>query len=146
MTYYPGTPSPVVHPEKVNIDVFRENTEDIYAGIDTPAGSPEAKEWQALLEKQGQLDKVRFPETAAYAIKPISEEGTTRLVKAALDYALANDKHIVTLVHKGNIMKKTEGAFKQWGYQLADTYDETFTTAEYDRIKAAEAVLRQTLP
>ncbi|KRM73291.1 NADP-dependent isocitrate dehydrogenase [Secundilactobacillus collinoides] len=138
VTYYPGTPSPVVHPEKVDIDVFRENTEDIYAGIDTPGGTPEAKEWQDLLAKQGQLDKVRFPETAAYAIKPISKEGSTRLVKAALDYALTNNKHIVTLVHKGNIMKKTEGAFKQWGYELADSYDETFTMAEYDRIKADE--------
>lgn len=137
VTYYPGTPSPVVHPENVNIDVFRENTEDIYAGIESDVGTEDAKEWEKLLAKQDKLSKVRFPDTAAYAIKPISKQGSTRLVNAAIDYALANDRHTLTLVHKGNIMKKTEGNFKKWGYEAAEKYgDKVFTWNRYDQIKA----------
>ncbi|GAX05681.1 isocitrate dehydrogenase [Secundilactobacillus pentosiphilus] len=137
VTYYPGTPSPVVHPENVNIDVFRENTEDIYAGIESDVGTEDAKEWEKLLAKQDKLSKVRFPDSAAYAIKPISKQGSTRLVNAAIDYALANDRHTLTLVHKGNIMKKTEGNFKKWGYEAAEEYgDRVFTWNRYEQIKA----------
>ncbi|TLQ15795.1 NADP-dependent isocitrate dehydrogenase [Lentilactobacillus parafarraginis] len=136
VTYYPGTPSPVVHPENVNIDVFRENTEDIYAGIEADVNTAEAEEWKQLLKKQGKLDEVRFPDTAAFGIKPISKQGSNRLVKAALDYAFANHKHVLTLVHKGNIMKKTEGSFKTWGYELAESYgDQVFTWHQYNQIK-----------
>lgn len=137
VTYYPGSPSPVVHPEKVNIDVFRENTEDIYAGIESDVGTEDAEEWKQLLEKQGKLSKVRFPDSSAFAIKPISKAGSTRLVKAAIDYAFANQRHTLTLVHKGNIMKKTEGSFKKWGYETAEQYgDKVFTWHQYDQIKA----------
>ncbi|MBV0931186.1 NADP-dependent isocitrate dehydrogenase [Lentilactobacillus sp. IMAU92037] len=135
VTYYPGSPSPVVHPENVDIDVFRENTEDIYAGIEADVDTEDAKEWEQLLAKQGKLDKVRFPDSSAFDIKPISKEGSSRLVKAAVDYALANEKHTLTLVHKGNIMKKTEGSFKQWGYEVAESYgDRVFTTNQYNVI------------
>ncbi|WP_390406428.1 NADP-dependent isocitrate dehydrogenase [Lacticaseibacillus jixiensis] len=138
--YYQGTPAPVVHPERVDIDVFRENTEDIYAGIEAAAGTPEAKAWLALLDQQGQLGKVRFPDTAALAIKPVSAQGSKRLVKAALDHALSHDRHILTLVHKGNIMKQTEGGFKRWGYEVAeqDYADATFTMNQYNAIKQAD--------
>lgn len=136
VTYYEGTPSPVKHPERVNIDVFRENTEDIYAGIEADVATPEAQQIKDLLAQQGKLDKVRFPDTAAFAIKPVSSEGSKRLVRAAIDYAIAHDRHTLTLVHKGNIMKKTEGGFKKWGYQLLqDEYaDQVFTTPEYEAI------------
>lgn len=137
VTYYAGTPSPVVHPENVNIDVFRENTEDIYAGIESDVDTDDAKAWKALLAKQGKLGKVRFPDTSAFAIKPISKQGSTRLVKAAIDYAFANNRHTLTLVHKGNIMKKTEGSFKKWGYEAAEEYgDKVFTWNQYNQIKA----------
>lgn len=138
--YYKGTPAPVVHPERVDIDVFRENTEDIYAGIEAAAGTPEAKAWLDLLDQQGQLGKVRFPETAALAIKPVSAQGSKRLVKAALDHALSHDRHTLTLVHKGNIMKQTEGGFKRWGYEVAeqDYADATFTMNQYNAIKQAD--------
>lgn len=137
VTYYPGTPSPVVHPENVNIDVFRENTEDIYAGIESDVGTADAEAWKDLLTKQDKISKVRFPDTSAFGIKPISKQGSTRLVKAAIDYALANNRHTLTLVHKGNIMKKTEGNFKRWGYEAAEKYgDQVFTWNQYDQIKA----------
>lgn len=138
--YYKGTPAPVVHPERVDIDVFRENTEDIYAGIEAAAGTPEAKAWLDLLDQQGQLGKVRFPDTAALAIKPVSAQGSKRLVKAALDHALSHDRHTLTLVHKGNIMKQTEGGFKRWGYEVAeqDYADATFTMNQYNAIKQAD--------
>ncbi|MFD1126434.1 NADP-dependent isocitrate dehydrogenase [Lentilactobacillus raoultii] len=135
--YYPGTPSPVVHPEKVQIDVFRENTEDIYAGIESDVGTEDAKAWKELLAKQGKLSKVRFPETSAFAIKPISKQGSTRLVNAAIDYAFSHHRHTLTLVHKGNIMKKTEGGFKKWGYEAAEKYgNQVFTWHQYEAIKA----------
>lgn len=137
VTYYPGTPSPVVHPENVNIDVFRENTEDIYAGIESDVDTKDAEEWKSLLAKQDKLSKVRFPDTSAFAIKPISKQGSTRLVDAAIDYAFANNRHTLTLVHKGNIMKKTEGGFKKWGYEAAEKYgDKVFTWNQYNQIKA----------
>jgi isocitrate dehydrogenase len=114
--YFTGVPSPVKEPEKVDMIIFRENTEDIYAGIEFDAGSPEAKRIIALLEEFKVIKKVRFPATAAFGIKPVSQEGTERLVEAALRYAIEHDKPSVTLVHKGNIMKFTEGGFMKWGY------------------------------
>jgi isocitrate dehydrogenase len=116
--WFPGVPSPVRHPEKVNMVVFRENTEDIYAGIEWPAGSAEAKEVLEFLHTRfpGAYRKIRFPETSGIGIKPISREGSERLVEAALRYALNERLPSVTLVHKGNIMKFTEGAFRDWGY------------------------------
>jgi len=117
--YFTGVPSPVKEPEKVDMIIFRENTEDIYAGIEFDAGSPEAAKIKALLKEIGGIKKVRFPDTAAFGIKPVSKEGTQRLVRAAYDYAILHDKPSVTLVHKGNIMKFTEGGFMKWGYELA---------------------------
>lgn len=134
--YYPGTPSPVKEPEKVNLAIFRENTEDIYAGIDFAAQSAGAKELLSLLDKYGEAKKVRFPETTAYAIKPVSSEGSKRLVQAAITYALEHNLKTVTLVHKGNIMKKTEGGFKNWGYEEAEEFgDAVFTWNQYEKIK-----------
>lgn len=138
--YFEGVPSPVKHPEDVDMVIFRENTEDIYAGIEYPEGSEEAKKLLHFLQDELKVNKIRFPETSGFGIKPVSEEGTKRLVRAAIDYALANGRKSVTLVHKGNIMKYTEGAFKQWGYEVAQQEygDKTFTWDEYDRIKARE--------
>ncbi len=117
--YFDGVKSPVKHPERVDMCVFRENTEDIYAGIEWMNGTPEAdKVKKFLLEEMG-VKKIRFPETSSIGIKPVSLQGTERLVRAALDYAIANDRKSVTLVHKGNIQKFTEGAFRDWGYALA---------------------------
>lgn len=118
--FYPGSPAPVKHPEKMNVDVFRENTEDIYAGIEVAPQSPAAQSLKQWLQDQHLLSKVRFPESAAFGIKPISKEGSQRLVEAAVQYALRHHRHTLTLVHKGNIMKQTEGGFKQWGYDLID--------------------------
>lgn len=117
--YFNGVPSPVKHPELVNMVIFRENTEDIYAGIEFENGSNEAKKIAELLKELGVFKKVRFPETASYGIKPISEEGTKRLVRAAIRYAISHNRKSVTLVHKGNIMKFTEGYFRKWGYEVA---------------------------
>lgn len=135
--YFKGAPSPVRHPERVNIDVFRENTEDIYAGIEAPAGSDMAKALENLLQETGQLSRVRFPATSAFGIKPISKEGSQRLVQAAVEYALKNHRHTLTLVHKGNIMKETEGGFKRWGYELIEQNyaEQAFTMAQFARIK-----------
>ncbi|MFP4161235.1 MAG: NADP-dependent isocitrate dehydrogenase [Ectothiorhodospira sp.] len=117
--YFPGTPSPLKQPEHTDMVIFRENSEDIYAGIEWAAGSPEAKKViRYLLDEMG-VTKIRFPETSGIGIKPVSEEGTKRLVRKAIHYAIDNDRSSVTLVHKGNIMKFTEGAFKNWGYELA---------------------------
>lgn len=118
--YFKGVPSPVKRPENVNMVIFRENTEDIYAGIEFEAGSEEAKELHAWLKSKG-IAKVRFPESSSYGIKPISKEGTSRLVRAAIQYALDQSRKSVTLVHKGNIMKFTEGRFCDWGYEVART-------------------------
>lgn len=117
--YYPGTPSPVKHPEKVDMVIFRENSEDIYAGIEWAEGSPEVKKVIDFLQNEMGVTKIRFPESSGIGIKPVSKEGTERLVRKAIQYAIDNDRDSVTLVHKGNIMKFTEGAFKNWGYELA---------------------------
>ncbi len=117
--HFAGVPSPVRHPEKVDMVIFRENTEDIYAGIEWPAGSPEVRKVIDFLDREmGVKSKIRFPETSAIGIKPISKEGSERLIRAAIDYAIRYKRKSVTLVHKGNIMKFTEGAFRDWGYEL----------------------------
>lgn len=118
--WFEGVSSPLRHPEKVDMCIFRENTEDIYAGIEWAAGTPEAAKLYRFLHDEMGVTKVRFPETSAFGIKPVSKEGTERLVRSAIDYALAHGYPTVTLVHKGNIMKFTEGGFKQWGYELAE--------------------------
>ncbi|HTC21274.1 MAG TPA: NADP-dependent isocitrate dehydrogenase [bacterium] len=117
--YFKGVPSPVKHPEKVNMVIFRENTEDIYAGIEWQEGSPEAKKVIEWLQKEMGVKKIRFPQTSGIGIKPVSQEGTSRLVRAAIEYAIKHKRKSVTFVHKGNIMKFTEGAFRDWGYELA---------------------------
>ena len=117
--YFEGVPSPVKHPEKVDMVVFRENTEDIYAGIEWASGSDEVSKVISFLQNEMKVSKIRFPETSAIGIKPVSKEGSERLISAAIDYALENHRRNVTLVHKGNIMKFTEGGFRQWGYELA---------------------------
>ncbi len=116
--YFNGVPSPVKEPEKTDMVVFRENTEDIYAGIEWNAGTPEVKKMIDFLQKEMKVSKIRFPESSSIGIKPVSIEGSERLIRAAIDYAIANNRKSVTLVHKGNIMKFTEGGFKAWGYEL----------------------------
>ncbi|WP_294948866.1 NADP-dependent isocitrate dehydrogenase [Sulfurivirga sp.] len=127
--YFNGTPSPVKHPELVDMVIFRENSEDIYAGIEWKAGTPEVKKVIDFLQNEMGVNKIRFPETSGIGIKPVSEEGTKRLVRKAIQYAIDQDRDSVTLVHKGNIMKFTEGAFKEWGYELAK---EEFGATEID--------------
>ena len=117
--YYEGTPSPVKEPWKTNMVIFRENSEDIYAGIEWQAGTPEAKKVIDFLQNEMGVKKIRFPNQCGIGIKPVSQEGTKRLVKAAIQYAIDNNRSSVTLVHKGNIMKFTEGSFKDWGYEVA---------------------------
>jgi isocitrate dehydrogenase len=117
--HYAGVPSPVKAPEKVNMVVFRENTEDIYAGIEFKAGTDEARKLRDFLQRELGVKKIRFPETSSLGIKPVSEEGSKRLVRAAIQYAIDHRRESVTLVHKGNIMKFTEGAFRDWGYEVA---------------------------
>ena len=117
--WFRGVESPVKHPERVDMVIFRENTEDIYAGIEWEAGTPEAERFGRFLREQMGVTKVRFPESSSYGVKPVSREGTRRLVRAACRYALDHGRPSVTLVHKGNIMKYTEGGFKRWGYELA---------------------------
>ncbi|MCL6459550.1 MAG: NADP-dependent isocitrate dehydrogenase [Gorillibacterium sp.] len=135
--YFDGVPSPVKHPELVDMVIFRENTEDIYAGIEYQEGSEEVKKLIQYLQNELGVSKIRFPETSGIGIKPVSREGSERLVRAAIEYALEHGRKSVTLVHKGNIMKYTEGAFKNWGYAVAEREfsDKTFTWNEYDRIK-----------
>jgi isocitrate dehydrogenase len=117
--WFKGVPSPVRHPERTDMVIFRENTEDIYCGVEWAEGTPEVRKLMAFLQKEMGVKKIRFPETSGLGIKPVSREGTERLVRAALQYAIDNDRPSVTLVHKGNIMKFTEGAFRDWGYALA---------------------------
>ncbi len=117
--YFQGTPSPLREPEHTDMVIFRENSEDIYAGVEWPAGSPEVRRVIDFLQGEMGVTKIRFPDSSGIGIKPVSSEGTKRLVRKALKYAIDNDRASVTLVHKGNIMKYTEGAFKQWGYDLA---------------------------
>lgn len=118
--WYPGVASPVKHPERVDMVVFRENTEDIYAGIEWASGTPQAERLYRFLSEEMGVKAVRFPATSGFGIKPVSREGTERLVRAAITFALKEGRRTVTLVHKGNIMKYTEGAFKRWGYELAE--------------------------
>ncbi|NOU92352.1 NADP-dependent isocitrate dehydrogenase [Paenibacillus sp. LMG 31456] len=138
--YFNGVPSPVKRPELVDMVIFRENTEDIYAGIEWESGSAEVKKVIEFLQKEMGVNKIRFPETSGIGVKPVSSEGTERLVRAAIEYAIEHGRKTLTLVHKGNIMKFTEGAFKNWGYELAEREfgDKTFTWAQYDRIKAEQ--------
>ena len=135
--WYKGVVSPVKEPQKVNMCVFRENTEDIYAGIEWETGTPEAEKFYRFLHDEMGVTKVRFPETSSFGVKPVSVEGTERLVRAAIEFALSNRLPSVTLVHKGNIMKFTEGGFKLWGYALAEREfpDKTFTWPQYEKIK-----------
>jgi isocitrate dehydrogenase len=116
--YFKGTPSPLKHPEKTEMVIFRENSEDIYAGIEWAAGTPEVKKVIDFLQNEMGVKKIRFPESSGIGIKPVSREGTERLVRKAMEYVIDNDRSSLTLVHKGNIMKFTEGGFKQWGYDL----------------------------
>lgn len=135
--YFQGVPSPVKRPELVDMAIFRENTEDIYAGVEWAEGTPEVKKVIDFLQKEMGVKKIRFPETSGIGIKPVSKEGSTRLIRAAIEYAISHKRKSLTIVHKGNIMKFTEGAFKNWGYELAEKEfaDKTFTWAQYDRIK-----------
>ncbi len=127
--YYRGTPSPLREPEKTDMVIFRENSEDIYAGIEWEAGSPEVRKVIDFLQREMGVTQIRFPESSGIGVKPVSREGTRRLVRKAIQYAIDNDRSSVTLVHKGNIMKFTEGAFKNWGYELAK---EEFGAVEMD--------------
>ena len=140
--YYDGVPSPVKHPELTNMVIFRENTEDIYAGIEYMNGTPQAQKMLEFLQDEMGVKKIRFPESSSFGIKPVSKEGTERLVRAAIKFALEHKKPSVTIVHKGNIMKFTEGAFKTWGYELAEKEfgSKVFTWAQYDKIVAKQGV------
>lgn len=138
--WFQGVPSPVKHPEKVDMVIFRENTEDIYAGIEWMAGTPEATKFKQFLIDEMGVTKVRFPETSSFGVKPVSEDGSKRLVRAAIEFAVEQGRKTVSIVHKGNIMKFTEGGFKKWGYEVASTEfaDITFTWNQWEEIKAAE--------
>lgn len=135
--WFEGVPSPVKRPQDTDMVIFRENTEDIYAGIEYAKGSDDVKKLINFLQTEMGVKKIRFPETSGIGIKPISEEGTSRLVRAALNYTINEGRKSLTIVHKGNIMKFTEGAFKNWAYELAEKEfgDKVFTWAQYDRIK-----------
>ncbi len=141
VNWFKGVPSPVHHPEDVNMTIFRENTEDIYAGIEFKMGSEEVQKLMHFLKTELGVDKqIRFPESTALGIKPVSKEGSQRLIKAAIQYAIEQKKPSVTLVHKGNIMKFTEGGFKNWGYEIAKEAfgDQVFTWMEWEAIKAEQ--------
>lgn len=151
--WFRGVVSPVKEPQKVNMHIFRENTEDIYAGIEWEQGTPEAQKFYAFLRDEMGVKKVRFPETSSFGVKPVSVEGTKRLVRAAILYALQHKLPSVTLVHKGNIMKFTEGGFKRWGYEVAEAEfaRQTFTMNRYNQLKkelgeeSAKAALAEAL-
>ncbi|MCB0593132.1 MAG: NADP-dependent isocitrate dehydrogenase [Lewinellaceae bacterium] len=136
--WFTGVPSPVKRPDQIDMVIFRENTEDIYAGIEYLHGTAELEKVKKFLIEEMGVTQIRFPDTVSLGIKPVSKEGTERLVKSAIDYAIDNGLPSVTLVHKGNIMKFTEGKFKEWGYEVAEREygDKTFTWAQYDRIAA----------
>ncbi len=138
--WFRGVPSPVKQPGLVDMVIFRENTEDIYAGIEYLQGTPECQKMLDFLQNEMGVKKIRFPQTSSLGVKPVSVEGTERLVRAAIEYAFKYKRKSVTLVHKGNIMKFTEGKFKDWGYALAEREygDRVFTWAQYDRIKEAQ--------
>jgi isocitrate dehydrogenase len=140
--WFKGVPSPVRHPEKVDMVIFRENTEDIYAGIEFEAGSPDNRKFLEMFRQAfpKAYAKIRFPESSGIGIKPVSKEGSERLIRAAIAYSIANRRPSVTLVHKGNIQKFTEGAFRNWGYQLAEREfaRETYTWEQWERTKATK--------
>lgn len=140
--WFKGVATPLLRPEKVHVTIFRENTEDIYAGIEWAAGTPELKKVLKFLQEEMGVGKIRFPETTSLGVKPVSVEGTERLVRAAIEYALKHRLPSVTLVHKGNIMKFTEGGFKKWGYALAEREfpDQTFTEHTFNKIKAEQGL------
>ena len=135
--WFTGVPSPVKHPDWVDMVIFRENTEDIYAGIEYKAGTPEAEKFCKFLIEEMGVTQIRFPESSSFGVKPVSREGSQRLVRAAIEFALEQKRNTLTLVHKGNIMKFTEGGFKNWGYELArEEYgDKVFTWEEWESIK-----------
>ena len=138
--WFEGVPSPAKHPNNVDMVIFRENTEDIYAGIEWMSGSDDVKKVIDFLQNEMGISKIRFPETSSIGVKPVSVEGTERLVRAAIQYAVDHNRKSVTIVHKGNIMKFTEGAFKVWGYELGEREfaDKVFTWAQWDKIAEAE--------
>jgi isocitrate dehydrogenase len=140
--WFEGVPSPVKRPQDTDMVIFRENTEDIYAGIEYQQGTEEAEKLISILQNEFGVKKIRFPETSGIGIKTVSQEGSSRLVRAAIEYALKEGRKSVTLVHKGNIMKFTEGAFKNWGYEVAEKEysDKVFTWNQYDRIKEEQGV------
>ena len=145
--YFEGVPSPMWQPEKVNMVIFRENTEDIYAGIEYMTGTAEAKKLLDFLQNELHVKNIRFPETSSFGIKPVSKDGSERLIRAAIEYAIANKMPSVTLVHKGNIMKFTEGAFKNWGYELAvrEFANDVYTWNQWEATKkeSGEAVANE---
>jgi len=140
--WFKGVPSPTLHPEQVDMVIFRENTEDIYAGIEFEAGSAECRRFLKLFEESfpSEFQKIRFPASSGIGIKPVSQDGTARLVRAAIRYAIANRRKSITFVHKGNIMKFTEGAFRNWGYQLAETEfgEQTYTWPQWERTRSTK--------
>ena len=140
--WFKGVPSPVKHPEKVNMTIFRENTEDIYVGIEFEAGTPDNKKFMELFKQHfpKAYAKIRFPESSGIGIKPVSKEGTERLMRSAIEYAIANKSKSLTIVHKGNIQKYTEGSFRNWGYQLAEREfaAHVYTWEQWERTKAAK--------
>ena len=140
--WFDNVPSPVKEPHKINMSIFRENTEDIYAGIEFKEGSEDLEKFLNFLKDEfsDRFDKIRFPDSCGLGIKPISREGTDRIVSAAIEYAISNNRSSVTLVHKGNIMKFTEGGFKDWGYNVAENKfgDKVFTWSQYDKIAAEQ--------
>ena len=140
--YFAGVPSPLKHPEKTNMVIFRENTEDVYAGIEFAKNDPLTKQLIEVLQTQFSVKNIRFPESSAIGIKPISKEGSQRLISGAIEYAIAHHLPSVTFVHKGNIMKFTEGGFKNWGYQLAETNyaDQCFTMNQWATIKSEQNI------
>lgn len=140
--YFDGVPSPLKEPEKTDMVIFRENTEDVYAGIEFAKGQPETQALIDVLQNDFSVRNIRFPKTAALGIKPVSEEGSTRLISAAIDFTIAQKRPTVTLVHKGNIMKFTEGGFKNWGYELAESKyaDVCFTMNQYQALKTEVSI------
>ena len=140
--WFKGVATPLLHPEKVSVTIFRENTEDIYAGIEWAAGTLEAQKFLSFLQDEMGVTEIRFPESSSFGVKPVSREGTERLVRSAIEYAINNKLPSVTLVHKGNIMKFTEGAFKKWGYDIAEREfpNQTFTEHRFNQIKSEKGL------
>jgi isocitrate dehydrogenase len=145
--YFEGVPSPMWHPEKVDMVIFRENTEDIYAGIEFMTGTEEASKMLQFLQEEMHVKSIRFPETTSFGVKPVSKDGSERLIRSAIEYAIEHKLPSITLVHKGNIMKFTEGAFKNWGYALAEREfgDKVYTWNQWEKTKqeSGEAVANE---